>query len=366
LLQCEAPTTPAAITRYRLGTLQLERSALTDPENSPRSILVTGGSGYIGVHVVRALVLAGYAVIVVDRRPPPSEFVAGLARFMVGDVRDVDRQRGIMATESIAAVVHLAGVKSVPESMSDPYQYFDVNTVGTLRILEAMQESGIDSIVYSSSAAVYGQPDTVPIGETASLHPENPYGESKAASERLLAWWDRCLGVRHVALRYFNAAGAAADGMTGEPLAGAGNLVPVLLGSLLADRPVQVYGTDYPTPDGTAIRDYIHVEDLADAHVRAVDYLLGGGSSATLNLGTGQGASVAEVVAAAEAVTGRPVLVERAARRPGDPPAVWADPARARNVLGWHARRDLIEIIASAWRWHSLPSDHRSGDAASG
>lgn len=309
---------------------------------------------------------AGYEVIVVDRRPPPSKFVAGLARFVVGDVRDVDQQRGVMATAPIAAVVHLAGVKSVPESMSDPYQYFDVNTVGTLRILEAMQVAGIDSIVYSSSAAVYGQPETVPIRESASLRPENPYGESKAASERLLAWWDRCIGVRHVALRYFNAAGAAADGRTGEPLAGAGNLVPVLLGSMLADRPVQVYGTDYPTPDGTAIRDYIHVEDLAEAHVRAVEYLLGGGSSETLNLGTGQGASVADVVAAAEAVSGRRVRVERAARRPGDPPAVWADPTRARQVLGWRAQRGLTEIIASAWRWHSSPGDHRSDDAPSG
>ena len=306
-------------------------------------------------------------MIVIDQRPPPSDYVGSLGRFVIGDVRDLHGMRDVLAKQSVRAVVHIAGVKSVPDSMTDPHRYFDVNTVGTLRILEAMRGAGIEHMVFSSSAAVYGQPETVPISEDAPLRPENPYGESKASSERLLAWWDQCFGMRHVALRYFNAAGAADDARTGEPIAGAGNLIPVVLQAVLDEQPVRVFGTDYPTPDGTAIRDYIHVDDLADAHVRAIDYLLGGGSSTTLNLGSGRGASVAEVVAAAEAVSSRPVLVEHARRRPGDPPAVWADPARASRVLGWRAKRDLNDIMVSAWRWHSLHHELQGdGPAASG
>lgn len=313
---------------------------------------MTGGSGYIGSHVLRALDAAGYRSIVLDLRPAPSEFVAGLASFVIGDIRDPGALARLFGSERIDAVVHIAGVKSVAESLADPNRYFDVNTVGTLRILDAMRLAGTGLIVFSSSAAVYGQPDDVPITEDVPLQPENPYGESKAMSERLLAWWDRSHGVRHINLRYFNAAGAAPDALTGERPEQATNLIPVVLEAAISARPVGIFGTDYPTPDGTAIRDYIHVEDLADAHVRALDYLEHKGSSTTLNLGTGQGASVAEVIAAAAKATGRRIAEEHLPRRPGDPPMVWADCHLAREVLGWQASRPLNEILSTAWRWH--------------
>lgn len=321
-------------------------------------VLVTGGSGYIGAHVLRALGSAGYRSVVLDIQPPPGPFVAGLARFVTGDVRDRDVLSRVFASERIDAVVHIAGVKSVSESLADPAKYFDINTVGTMRILEAMTEAGTGAIVFSSSAAVYGQPDDVPITEDAPLRPENPYGESKALCERLLAWWDRCHGIRHASLRYFNAAGAAPDGKTGERGEGATNLVPVVMEAAIANRAVGIFGTDYPTADGTAIRDYIHVEDLAGAHVAALDYLARMEPSITLNLGTGSGESVADVIAAAERASGRRIRVERRPRRSGDPPAIWADPSRARSVLHWEASRSLDEILATAWRWHR--SQHAS------
>lgn len=318
---------------------------------------MTGGSGYIGSHVLRALNAAGYRSIVLDLRPPPSEYVAGLAGFVIGDVRDPDSLKRLFGSERIGAVMHIAGVKSVPESVADPDRYFDVNTVGTLRILEAMRSAGTELIVFSSSAAVYGQPGIVPITEHVPLRPENPYGESKAMSERLLAWWERCHGIRHINLRYFNAAGAARDALTGERPEHAANLIPIILEATIAGRPVSIFGTDYPTPDGTAIRDYIHVEDLAEAHVRALDHLEQGRSSTTLNLGTGRGTSVAEVIAAAAKATGRRIPVENHPRRPGDPPKVWADAELAREVLGWQASRSLDEILSTAWRWHQALAD---------
>lgn len=326
-----------------------------------RTVLVTGGSGYIGAHVLRALGAAGYRSVVLDLQPPPSTYVASMARFVIGDIRDPDVLASLFASERIDAVVHIAGVKSVPESLADPGRYVDINTVGTLRILEAMRAAGTAAIVFSSSAAVYGQPDVVPITEDAPLRPENPYGESKAMSERLLTWWDRCHGVRHVSLRYFNAAGAAPDALIGERALGAANLVPVVLEATIAGRHVGIFGTDYPTPDGTAIRDFIHVDDLADAHVRALAHLARGELSITLNLGTGTGASVAEVIAAAERATGRRIQVEHRPRRGGDPPAVWADPTRAREVLGWESTLPLEAILSTAWNWHRAQHANAGG-----
>ncbi len=209
-------------------------------------------------------------------------------------------------------------------------------------------------IVFSSTAAVYGTPETVPVREDAPIHPESPYGESKAITERVLGWYDRCLGLRSVSLRYFNAAGAWPDGSIGEDWTVTTNLVPLVMKAVLgASGPLQVFGTDYPTPDGTAIRDYVHVLDLADAHIKALEYLESGGGSTVLNLGTGVGSSVLEVLTTAEKIIGRPVPHELVGRRPGDPVALFADTTLAKTTLGWSAESTLDDILGSAWAWHS-------------
>jgi UDP-glucose-4-epimerase GalE len=222
-----------------------------------------------------------------------------------------------------------------------------------MTLARAAIAGGVKSLVYSSSCAVYGQPDRLPVDEQEGLAPENPYGETKLAAERLLRLVEPATGLRTVALRYFNAAGAAEDGSTGEDWAGAVNLIPSVLRVAAGEAAaVHVFGTDFPTPDGTAIRDYVHVLDLAEAHARAIDHLAAGGGSITVNIGTGRGSSVREVIAAAAAVVGHPIPVVEAGRRPGDPPEVWADARLASDLLGWTARRDLRAILESAWRWH--------------
>jgi UDP-glucose-4-epimerase GalE len=212
----------------------------------------------------------------------------------------------------------------------------------------------VTAFVFSSTCAVYGTPASTPVGEDAPIHPESPYGETKAMVERILGWFDTCHQFRSVSLRYFNAAGAAMDGSLGEDWSMTLNLVPLAMKALLgAAGPLRVFGTDYPTPDGTAIRDYIHVDDLADAHLRALDYLRAGGTTTAFNLGTGHGSSVREVLAAAERAAGRPVPAEDGPRRAGDPVALWADSSKAKELLGWEARYGLDEIVGSAWQWHS-------------
>jgi UDP-glucose-4-epimerase GalE len=269
-----------------------------------------------------------------------------------GSVADGPLVRRILEERRIDAVLHFAAHKAVEESIAQPGRYFANNVSGSLALLEAMSATGVGAFVFSSTCAVYGEPPRVPIDESAPTRPENPYGESKLLVERALPWFE-AVGIRSVSLRYFNAAGAELDGRHGEDWNGAVNLIPVAIRAGLRRGPgLRIHGTDYPTPDGTAIRDYVHVIDLADAHIRALDYLAGGGTSTTLNLGTGVGSSVRAVVDAVAREIGDDVPTVEAGRRPGDPAAVWADARRAEAVLGWRARYGLTDIVASAVRWH--------------
>ena len=318
-------------------------------------VLVTGGAGYIGSHTVRRLRQRGDDVVVLDTLEFGHRDAVPDTPLVVGDVGDFDLVADLVSRHRIDSLVHFAAYKAAGESIENPGRYFMNNVAATARLLEAAYRNGVERFVFSSSCAVYGTPEQTPVSEDAPVRPESPYGESKSLVERMLRWYDASLGMRSVSLRYFNAAGAAMDGSLGEDWSVSLNLVPLVMKALLgASPPLRVFGTDYPTPDGTAIRDYIHVDDLADAHLRALDYLAAGGASEVLNLGTGVGSSVREVLAAAERAAGRPVPAEDAPRRPGDPVALWADSTRARAVLGWEARHGLDEIVSSAWKWHSL------------
>ena len=321
-------------------------------------VLVTGGAGYIGSHTVAALRAAGHEPIVLDTLEHGHPSAIPDIPLIVGDAGDRSLVRDLLATHRIEGVIHFAARKSVAESIADPGAYFKANVGGSLALLRAMVDAGVRRLVLSSTCAVYGTPDALPVRESSDLRPENPYGESKLIVEQMARWFEDAHGLRTVALRYFNAAGAALDGSNGEDWRAAENLVPVVLSVAARKRDVvEIFGTDYPTPDGTAIRDYIHVEDLADAHVRAVDHLGRDGSTVTLNLGTGRGASVKEVVAAAEAATGRPIPTRLSPRRPGDPAAIWADARLAGEVLEWAPRYDLDAIVSSAWTWHQRHPD---------
>jgi UDP-glucose 4-epimerase len=321
-------------------------------------VLVTGGAGYIGSHTVAVLRARGDDVVVLDTLEHGHPAAIPGAELVVGDAGDRGLVADLLGARRIEAVIHFAARKSVVESISDPGGYFEANVAGSLALMRAMGDAGVQRLVLSSTCAVYGTPDALPVDEASALRPENPYGESKLLVERMAPWFAGPSGLRTVALRYFNAAGAALDGSNGEDWDRAENLVPVVLQVAAGRRAaVDVYGTDYPTPDGTAIRDYVHVLDLADAHARAIDHLSGGGGTATLNLGSGRGASVGEVVDAARAVTGRAIETRDAPRRPGDPAAIWADGRAAREILGWAPRFDLEAIVTSAWAWHQRHPD---------
>ncbi len=318
-------------------------------------ILVTGGAGYVGSHACKQLSRAGFLPITCDNLLAGHRSAVNWGPLEVGDVTDTARIVEVIDKYRPRAVMHFAAHIAAGESVARPSEYYHNNVVGTLSLLDAMRESGLGHLVFSSTAAVYGIPETAPIPEHHRQHPINPYGASKMIIERILRDFDAAYGLRFVALRYFNAAGADPDGDIGECHEPETHAIPLALEAALGKRQhFEIFGTDYPTPDGTAIRDYTHVSDLATAHVRALEYLLDGNGSIVLNLGTGRGHSVREVVAAVAQVSGRAVPVREGPRRPGDPAILVADADNARKALGWSPRfRDLTGIVDSAWRWHA-------------
>jgi len=319
-----------------------------------KSVLVTGGAGYVGSHAAKALAGAGYTPVVFDSFVYGHRDAVRWGPLVEGDLSDGALLSETLRRHDIAAVMHFAAFAYVGESMQKPEIYFRNNVVNSLVLLEAMRTTGVKRLVFSSTCATYGIPDRVPIAEDTPQRPVNPYGETKLMMERMLHWEGVAHGLCHVALRYFNAAGADPDGEIGEHHDPETHLIPLILDAALGRRPqIDIFGTDYPTADGSAVRDYIHVTDLAAAHVLALRYLEAGGAPVALNLATGQGHSVREVIAAAERVTGRRIPRRESARRPGDPAALVADPGRARAVLGWTPRHsDLDTLIATAWAWH--------------
>jgi UDP-glucose-4-epimerase GalE len=317
------------------------------------TILVTGGAGYIGSHTVRLLVAQGRDVVVLDTLELGLRERLGKVELVQGDVADRKLVDKVVKKYGVTDVIHFAAYKAVGESMEQPLRYWNNNVAATIALVRTLLAAGVERIVFSSSAGVYGNPEIIPVTEDARLEPASVYAETKATMERFLLSCD-AIGLRSVSLRYFNAAGASEDASIGEHWDLSQNLIPRVMKAILgASGPLRLFGNDYPTPDGTCIRDYIHVIDLADAHVKAIDYLGSGGSSLACNVGTGRGTSVLEVLELAEQISGRKVPYEIAPRRPGDPVAVYADPTLIRAVLGWKATRDLRDIITSAWNWHS-------------
>ncbi len=275
------------------------------------------------------------------------------APLVVGDISDESLVERICRDHDVGSIVHFAAYKNVGESMKEPSKYFHNNVDGTVHLLDAAVRSGVREFVFSSSCSVYGTPERVPVDESQSVTPESVYAETKAMVERILHWYGEVHRVRSVSLRYFNAAGASFDARIGEDWAFALNLIPVAIRALLTgDQRLQVFGDDYPTPDGTNIRDYIHVDDLATAHVASLDYLADGGATTSIGVGTGVGSSVMEVLTGIERIAGRPVPYDIVERRAGDPVTTFADPTRARELLGWEARYGLDEILETAYRWH--------------
>jgi len=318
-----------------------------------RTVLVTGGAGYIGSHTCRALHAAGWTPVTYDDLSTGHRQAVKWGPLEVGDILDRARLDAVFAEHAPVAVLHFAARSLVGESVTDPAKYYRSNVAGALTVLEAARDHGVTGIVFSSTAATYGIPDVSPIPPDAPTAPINPYGRSKRMIEQMLGDFDAAYGLRSVSLRYFNAAGADAEHGIGEAHDPETHLIPIVLQVALGDRAeIAMFGDDYPTPDGTCVRDYIHVADLADAHVRALDYLVDGGATTILNLGTGHGHSVREVVEVARAVTGHPIPARVAPRRPGDPPTLVADPGRSAEVLGWTPKHDdLHAIVASAWAW---------------
>ena len=322
------------------------------------AILVLGGAGYIGSHMVDRLVEAGQEeVVVVDSLVTGHRAaVHPAAVFYKGDLADKDFMRSVFSKHpDIDAVIHFAAFSLVAESMTDPLKYFDNNTAGMIALLEVMNEVGVKKIVFSSTAATYGIPEEIPILETTPQKPINPYGESKLMMETIMKWADQAYGIKFVALLYFNVAGAKPDGSIGEDHGPETHLLPIVLQVAQGKREkIAIFGDDYNTPDGTNVRDYVHPFDLADAHSLAVDYLRKGNESSAFNLGSSNGFSNLAIVEAARKVTGHPIPLEIAGRRPGDPDTLVASSDKARQVLGWQPKFDNIEmIIETAWKWHS-------------
>ena len=322
--------------------------------DSPIPILVTGGAGYVGAHACKALAAKGYQPIVFDNLVYGHEAAVRWGPFETGDTADRARLDEVIVKHRPRAVMHFAAYTYVGESVANPGKYYRNNVAGTLSLLEAMRDHDIGRLVFSSTAATYGTPKAVPIPEDAPKAPINPYGQSKWTAETMIADFAAAHGLRAAALRYFNAAGADPDGESGECHDPESHLIPLAMQATTGDGPpLTLFGDDYPTPDGTCIRDYIHVADLADAHVRALEWLDGNSGAHAFNLGTGHGASVRQVLDAIERVAGKPVPHAIGPRRAGDPAELVAEPAKAMRELGWTPKMsDLDHIVATAWAWH--------------
>lgn len=324
---------------------------------SKPTVLVTGGAGYIGSHTVKALLQDGYHVLILDNlvyghRDLVEQVLQ--VELIQGDIQDIPLLNSIFQRYKVEVVMHFSAYAYVGESVTDPAKYYRNNVVATLSLLEAMLGAGIYKFVFSSTCATYGVPQFIPLTEEHPQHPINPYGATKLMVERILSDFDIAYGLKYVSFRYFNAAGADPSGILGEDHNPETHLIPLVLQTALGKRSsISIFGTDYPTPDGTCIRDYIHVTDLAIAHILGLEYLLQGGTSTVFNLGNGNGFSVKEVIAAAKEVTGNNIPITECDRRPGDPPILIGSSEKARKILGWQPVYPHInEIVSHAWKWH--------------
>jgi UDP-arabinose 4-epimerase len=339
---------------------------MTASGSAGSAVLVTGGAGYIGSHTCKLLSQAGCLPIAYDNLSVGNHFAARFGPLVVGDIADNEQVGDTIKKYNVSSVIHFAASAYVGESITAPRKYFENNLCKAIKLLNCLLDHGVNTFVFSSTCATYGIPDRLPINEDQPQSPINPYGDSKLAIEKVLRWYGDAYGLRSVALRYFNAAGADPEGEIGECHAEETHLIPLAIRATFPDgQPLSIFGTDYPTPDGTAVRDYIHVMDLADAHIKALRFLSGArqaasrqqGCSAAFNLGTGRGSSIKDVLAAIERVTGRPVQKQERPRREGDPAMLVADPSRARAELQWKAEHSsLQEIVSTAWQW-SLKND---------
>jgi len=326
------------------------------------TVLITGGAGYIGSITARLIRASGRGVVVIDTLENGHRKAVGDAPFVQGDIADSDLIARVVAEHQVDEVVHFAAYKAVGESMSNPGKYFKNNVTGSQKLFESLHKAGVTRVVFSSTAAVYGTPQSVPVRETDAKSCESVYAETKLMIEKTLGWYSQTTAMRNVCLRYFNAAGASEDAALGEDWRFSQNLIPHVMKAVLGFAPaLTVFGNDFPTPDGTGVRDYIHVEDLAHAHVAALDYLARANDSITCNVGTGQGTSVLDIIATTERVTGKKVPYEIAGRRAGDPSECYADPRLINETFGWSPTHSLDDIISSAYAWHtSHPQGHDS------
>lgn len=322
-------------------------------------ILIVGGAGYIGSINVKMFLSCGFEVVVVDNlNTGHISSVDKRAKFYQLDIRNKSELVKVLEAEKVDAVVHFAALSLVGVSMKDPLAYFDNNVYGMITLLQAMQEVGVNKIVFSSSAATYGEQEEMPLTENSPTEPTSVYGETKLMMERIMKWCDKCIGIKYVSLRYFNAAGASSDGELGEDHNPETHLIPLILQVPLNKRDhISIYGNDYPTKDGTCIRDYIHVEDLASAHIKAVEYLLEGNESNIFNLGSGTGQSVNEMIETSEKVVNQTIKKEYVDRRPGDPAVLIASNKKAKEVLKWENTKNLEDIISSAYNFHKKHPD---------
>ncbi len=320
-----------------------------------KKVLVTGGCGYIGSHTVRELQRQNYEVIIFDNLLKGHRQSVQNAPVIVGDLLDPAAIADVFrAHPDISGVIHFAAYIEVAESMEQPGKYFQNNIQGCVNLLDAMTVAGVKHLVFSSTCAVYGTPEIVPVTEEETLKPESVYGASKHMAEEVMAWYDQLKGLKFTSLRYFNASGSSFDGRIGDDYKPSARIIPSLIEYVLGQRPhFYIHGDDYPTADGTNIRDYVHVNDLASAHIAALDYLWNGGNSMAFNLGTGKGSSNMEIVNLVREFSGQDFEIEIGPRRPGDAIAIWADNTRAREVLGWEPRYGLREIVETDWQWHT-------------